>query len=211
MAIVDYRGRIKPSNPDYKGSSWNIKVSWENREVACKSLLSILAKSDPVSCAIYGKDNNLLHLPGWTRFKRLAKRQKKLIHIANQAKLQSFRTRPMYKLGVLVPRSHQHAMEIDTANRNNLWAVAAEEKELSQQDDYQTFHDLGVGNYPGKGHKKIRMHFYVVKPDLRRRAASLVADEHMTEIPISSVYVSVVSLKGLKVSIFIADLNQLET
>ena len=58
--------------------------------------------------------------------------------MANQAKLQSFRTRPVYKFGVLVPRNHQHAMEIDNTNGNNLWAVA-EEKELSQLDDYQTF------------------------------------------------------------------------
>jgi len=148
-AIVDHKGPIKPSDPDYKGSSWNIKVSWENGEVPWEPL-SIVAKSDPVTCAIYAKDNNLLHLPGWTRFKRLAKRQKKLIRMANQAKLQSFRTRPVYKFGVLVPRNHQHAMEIDNTNGNNLWAVA-EEKELSQQDDYQTFRDLGVGNYPGKG------------------------------------------------------------
>ena len=116
----------------------------------------------------------------------------------------------MYKFGVLVPRNHQHAMEIDNTNGNNLWAVA-EEKELSQQDDYQTFHYLGVGNYPGKGYKKIRVHFvYDVKPDLRRKAR-LVADGHLTEIPISSVYLSVVSLKGLKITIFIAELNQLET
>lgn len=208
-AIVDHKGTIKPSDPDYKGSSWNIKVSWENGEVTWEPL-SIVAKSDPVTCAIYAKDNNLLHLPGWTRFKRLAKRQKKLIRMANQAKLQSFRTRPVYKFGVLVPRNHQHAMEIDNTNGNNLWAVA-EEKELSQQDDYQTFRDLGVGNYPGKGYKKIRVHFvYDVKPDLRRKAR-LVADGHLTEIPISSVYSSVVSLKGLKITIFIAELNQLET
>ena len=67
---------------------------------------------------------------------------------------------PGVQVWVLVPRNHQHTIEIDNTNRNNLWAGAeAEEKELGQQDDYQTFHDLGVGNYPEKGYKKSCVHF----------------------------------------------------
>jgi len=55
--------------------------------------LSIIAKSELVSWAIHSQNNDLLHLPGWQRFARLAQRQKKLVQMANQAKLQSFRTR----------------------------------------------------------------------------------------------------------------------
>ena len=42
-----------------------------------------LAADDPVSCAIYAKENNLLEQEGWKHFKRLAWRQKKLIRLLN--------------------------------------------------------------------------------------------------------------------------------
>ena len=52
--------------------------------------LSIISANDPVTCAIYAKQNNLLELEGWKRFKVIAKRQKKLFRMTNQAKLKSF-------------------------------------------------------------------------------------------------------------------------
>ena len=53
--------------------------------------LSIIAASDPVTCAIYAKDNNLLEHDGWKRFSRLARRQKKMLRMANKAKLKKYR------------------------------------------------------------------------------------------------------------------------
>jgi len=61
-----------------------VRVTWENVEVTYEPL-SVIAKSDPVSCAIYAKENGMLHLPGWQQFTRLARRQKKLIRLPNQA------------------------------------------------------------------------------------------------------------------------------
>ena len=36
--------------------------------------LKIIAADDPVSCAIYAKENNMLDQPEWIRFKSLAKK-----------------------------------------------------------------------------------------------------------------------------------------
>ena len=74
---------------------YNVMVEWENGEITSEPL-SIIAADDPVTCAIYARDNNLLELPGWKRFKRLAKRQKKLFRMANQAKLRSYNTAPRF-------------------------------------------------------------------------------------------------------------------
>ena len=82
--------------------------------------MAIIAKSDPVSVAIYARDNQILHLDGWKRFRRLAQRQKKLLRMANQAKLYAFRNRIVYKFGVQVPQNHAQAMAIDEANGNRL-------------------------------------------------------------------------------------------
>ena len=43
-----------------------------------------------------------------------------------------------------------------------------------------------------------------------KRKARLVAGGHLTPTPIHSVYSSVVSLRGLKISLFLAELNKLE-
>ena len=208
-AITNHKGPLKQTDPDYKGSSYNVCIDWENGETTWEPL-TIIARSDPVTCAIYARDNNLLHLPGWTRFKRLAQRQKRLIRLVNQAKLKSFRNRPVFKFGVQIPRSHQHAMELDKANGNQLWKEA-EEREFKQIDEYNTFLDLGVDKYPGSDYKKIKVHLvYDCKPTLKRKAR-LVANGNLTETPIDSIYSSVVSLRGLKTTIFIAELNGFET
>lgn len=109
-----------PSDERYKGSKWNLQMEWETGEITWEPL-GIIGKSDPVSVAIYGRENNLLDLDGWKRYRRLANRQQKLIRLANQAKLYAFRNRIVYKFGVQVPQNHQQAMEIDKANGNHLW------------------------------------------------------------------------------------------
>ena len=85
-------------------------MEWENREITWEPL-GIIAKSDPVTRAIYAKENNLLDTPSWIQFKRLSCRQKKLIRMVNQAKLKSFRHRTMYTFGVQVTRNHKETME----------------------------------------------------------------------------------------------------
>ena len=128
--------------------------------------------------------------------------------MANQAKLKSFRHSPIYKFGVQVPRNHAEAMELDKRDGGTLWADA-ESRELNQIDEYNTFTNLGKGARPNN-HRKIKVHMvYDVKPDLRRKAR-LVAGGHLTPTPIHSVYSSVVSLRGLKISLFLAELNKLE-
>jgi hypothetical protein len=65
----------------------------ENGEIT-KEPLSIIAVDDPVTCAIYARENGLLDQPGWKRCKRIAKTEKKFTHMVNQAKLKSFHTTP---------------------------------------------------------------------------------------------------------------------
>jgi hypothetical protein len=83
--------------------------------------------------------------------------------------------------------------------------------EFEQLDEYDTFIDKGKnGKPPDNTYKKIRVHLiYDVKHDGRHKARC-VADGHLTDIPIDSVYSGVVSLRGLRMLIFLAELNQLE-
>jgi hypothetical protein len=83
--------------------------------------------------------------------------------------------------------------------------------EMDQHDEYETFTDKRKDRKVD-GYKKIRVHLiYAVKHDGRHKAR-LVADGHLTDVPVDSVYSSVVSLMGLhSMLIFLAELNNLQT
>ena len=75
---------------------------------------------------------------------------------------------------------------------------------------YKVFKDIGKGTVVPEGNKNIRIHFvYDVKHDGRHRAR-LVAGGHLTDIPVDSVYSGVVSLRGFRLLVFLAELNGME-
>ena len=209
--IVGTQGPLKPSHPQYQGSKYNVLVEWEDGSTTSVPL-SLLAADDPVACAIYAKENNLLEVDGWKRFKDIARRHKKYIRMVNQAKLRSYRSAPKYMFGYEVPRNYEHAVQLDLRNGNTKWQDCTK-LEMQQLMAYDTFQDLGIAsNTPIPiGYKKIRVHLvYAVKHDGRHKAR-LVADGHLTDVPLESVYSGVVSLKGFRLCVFLAELNGMET
>ena len=46
-------------------------AEWETGEIT-EEPLSIIAQDDPVTCAAYAKEQNLLHLPKWNKFQHIA-------------------------------------------------------------------------------------------------------------------------------------------
>ena len=76
--IKAHEGPLATNQPNCKGSKHNVMIEWENGEITSEPL-SIIGADD--------RDNALLDELGWTRFKRLAKREKKLLRLTNQAKL----------------------------------------------------------------------------------------------------------------------------
>lgn len=207
--IVSHQGPLKPEHADYNGSTYNVLVEWENGEVT-KEPLSIIGADDPVTCAVYAKEHGLLDKPGWKRFKGIAKRHKKFVRLVNQAKLRSYRTAPKYKYGYEVARDYSHAVKLDERNGNTRYQDAID-IELEQIDEYQTFINMGHKDKvaPPPGYKKIRVHIvFDVKHDGRHKAR-LVADGHLTDVPVESVYSGVVSLRGFRLVLCLAELNNL--
>ena len=129
--------------------------------------------------------------------------------MVHQTKLKSYSAQPVYSMGVRIPRNHTEAMEIDRKNGDDKWQKA-EKLELEQIDSYEVLEDLGVNPKIPEGYRKIKVHFvYNVKHDGRYKAR-LVSGGHLTEVPPYSVTSSVVSLRGLRIAIFIAELNGLQ-
>ncbi len=205
--IVSHQGPLHQHHPDYKGSPYNVKVEWENGECTDEPL-AIIAADAPVACAIYARKNNLLNKPGWKRFKRLAKRQGKFFTEANKARICQNFYKPKYKYGVQIPRDYNDAIYLDTLNGNTLWQDTTK-LEMELMDSYSVFKDGGLDAPVPQNYKNIRVHLvYDVKHDGRHRAR-LVADGHLTDVPEESNYSGVVSLRGFRLLLFLAELNHL--
>jgi hypothetical protein len=205
--IAGHEGPFRTSDPEYKGSIYNVLVEWENGEITSEPL-NIFGKDDPVTCAVYAREHGLLEEEGWKRFKGIAKREKKMLRMVNQSHIKVTRNAPRYKFGYHIPRNYNEAMQFDLKNGNTLWREA-NDLEMSQLAEYDTFSDLGHKDTapPLTGYKKIRTHLvYDCKHDGRHKAR-MVADGHLTDIPLESVYSSVVSLRGLRIVTFLSELN----
>ena len=113
--------------------------------------------------------------------------------------------------GFQVPRDYKEALLLDKQNGNTKWQDCTA-LEMQQLMDYQTFIDKGLYSQTGipRGFKKIRVHLvYAVKHDGRHKAR-LVADGHLTDIPLNSVYAGVVSIRGMRLCLFLGELNGME-
>ena len=60
-AIIGHQGPLAATDPDCKSSKYNVQVEWENGEVTFEPL-SVIAADDPVTCAAYAKQQDILAL-----------------------------------------------------------------------------------------------------------------------------------------------------
>jgi hypothetical protein len=103
--ILYHTGPLRKGQEGYNGSTWNVHVLWETGEITIKPLKNV--EHDKYGCAAYTPDKpGLLDQPRWKQFQKHAKREKKLVRMVNQAKLQFLRTAPVYMYGHLYPRNH---------------------------------------------------------------------------------------------------------
>ena len=114
-----------------------------------------------------------------------------------------------FKFGYQVPHDHAEAMFLDQKNGNNKWAEA-EAQEMKSFQEFGVFKDLGKGGKPPEGYKKVKLiAVYNVKHDGWHKTR-IVAGGHITDIPTESVYSGVVSLRGIRLLVFLAELNGLQ-
>ena len=76
-AIIGHQGPLLASDPDWKGSKYEVQVEWETGEITFEPL-SIIAADDPVTCAAYAKENDLLALEDGIGSEALPRRIKSL-------------------------------------------------------------------------------------------------------------------------------------
>ena len=102
---------------------------------------------------------------------------------------------PKYKFGYKVYQDIEHAIHLDEAASNRKWQIS-NQLEQDQLHEYSAFHDKGkfhISKIP-QGYKQIKVHtVFNVEYDGHHKACC-VADGHLTDTPVDSIYSGVVSL-----------------
>ena len=214
--LIGHQGPLKPTDSDWKGCKFNVLVEWETGEKTYDSL-SIFAADDPVTCATYAKENDLLHIEGWKRFRNLAKRDKTLARVMMQSKIRQVRRSSKYMFGYLIPKSYKEALVFDKENNNTNWEDATRD-EIDCIKKQQVFtkgprakwdpQHKKILNAP-PNHQKIKVNLIFAVKYNGRHKARLVADGSLTPEPAEIIYSGVVSLRHPRLVIFLGELNNL--
>ena len=136
-AIIGHQGPLLASDLDWKGSKYNVQFEWETGEITFEPL-SIITADDPVTCAAYAKENDLLALEGWRRFRSLAKKDKVLARAIKQSKIRQVRRSQTYMFGYLISRNYMETMQFDSENKNIKWYEAIK-LEMESMLEYKVF------------------------------------------------------------------------
>jgi len=115
---------------------------------------------------------------------------------------------PQYKYGYEVPCNYNHAVELDKCNDNTKWQESTA-LEMTQLHEFKTFNDLGKGAKAPEGYRKIRVHLVFDVKHNGWHKSRLVANGHLTEVPLDSVYSGIILLCRLSLLLFLAELNNL--
>ena len=96
--ILAHQGPLESTDPNHKGSKYNVMVEWEPGEVTYEPL-TLISKEDPINCAVYAKKRDLLDTTGWNHPKRHAKISKRPIRAVKQSRIHQVRASAQYQHG----------------------------------------------------------------------------------------------------------------
>ena len=113
--IVAHQGPLESTDPNHKGSKYNVMVEWESGEVTYEPL-TLISKDDPITCAVYAKKHDVLDTTGWKHLKRYAKTSKRRIRAVKQSRIRQVRASARYQHGFQVPKDYNDAMRLDKEN-----------------------------------------------------------------------------------------------
>jgi hypothetical protein len=114
---VGHQGPLLRHDKDYNGSRFNVLVEWEKGENTTEPL-SVIAANNPVTCAVYAREDDLLDVEGWKHFQNLAKHEEHFLRLLKQAKMKSYHQSLKYKFGYRIPKDYEEALKKDELNQN---------------------------------------------------------------------------------------------
>ena len=179
---------------------WSLLVQCENGDEIYIPLRE-MKESNPLQVAKYAKARGLLDEPAFAWWCPYV--LKKNRYIASKVKAR----RVTHKMGIELPRSVEHALELDKKNGNNEWEKAIKKESTNVRP---AFDILPEGEAAPIDYTKSSVHMvFDVKMDFTRKAR-LVKDGHKTEDIHISNYAGVVSRESVRIAFTYAALNGLD-
>ena len=137
--ILAHQGPLESTDPNHKGSKYNVMVEWEPGEVTYEPL-TLISKKDPINCAVYAKKRDLLDTTGWNHPKRHAKISKRPIRAVKQSRIHQVRASARYQHSFQISTDYNHAIRPDKKNSNTHWQDTMD-LESSQIHEHKVFKD----------------------------------------------------------------------
>ena len=207
VAIPKDKGFFENANgtkkPVITTKGWDIQVRWRDQSSNWIPLAEI-KESNPIEVAEFAVASGHADEPAfkWWVHKVLKRRDRMI----SRLKTQRCRKGRM-KFGIDVPGDVAEAMKLDAANGNSLWLDSIT-KEM--KNSRVAFELLDKGDKAPVGYKEITCHLiFDIKLDMTRKAR-YVAGGHLTDVPTSMTYSSVVSRDTVRIGFLAAALNGLD-
>lgn len=182
---------------------WELLARWKDGSETWIPLKDA-KEAFPLQTAEYATINLLQAEPAFAWWVPTVLRKRKAI--AAKVKSTKYWQRT-HKYGIEIPKSVQHAKELDQANGDTQWWDAICEEMANVRIAFEECEDGKIP--PGYKHIRCHMIFDVKLGENFRRKARLVAGGHMTGAPTSLTYSSVVSRDSVRICLLVAALNDL--
>jgi len=193
---------------------WDICVEWRDGSTSWIPLKDV-KQANPLELSEYtiaNKINNELAFAWW--IPDIVKRKNRIV-----SKIKTKYWRTSHKFGIEIPKSVEHALQIDRETGTDHWRRAIEKEMKNVRIAFQKWEGGGpeaarIASTNGSliGYQEIRCHMVFdikLDGDLTRKAC-FVAGGHTTDTPDSTTYSSVVSQESVRIAFLIAALNDLQ-
>jgi hypothetical protein len=202
--ITEHQGPFNLSDSCYKESSYNVLIHWEDISETYEPL-SVMAKEDPItSCAKYAaKENDIFDKPGLKSLKHIAYHTVyRPSSVPNNMVIPTRLVSSFQMIVIMLSRSIR-ATTISFGS----FLLRLKWIKLMNMTPFATWER---GARPPCNHERIiRVAFlFNIKDDLHCKS-HLDAGGHMTAPPKDSLYSGIVTLRSLRLCMFLGELNSL--
>ena len=161
--ILNHQGPLKPTDPRYKGSRWNLLIDWDGHDATWEPR-TIIDSSDKISVSEYAAEHNLLSTPGWKKYRNTARQVRKMNRqLARILKAKKkFNPGPKYNYGIRLPDRSKPYQELDREQGDTQWKDA-HQYEIDCYDENNVFDDKGpatkelIEQYNAQGYQQIKL------------------------------------------------------
>ena len=184
---------------------WEILLQWKDGSTTWEALKDI-KECYPLQMAEYAIENGISEKPAFSWWvPHVVKKKNRII-----SKVKSKYWVRTHKFGLKIPKTVEDTLRIDKENGNHLWWEAITKEMKDVRVAFEEFERSEKEIPPGYQHITCHLIFDVKMGENFRRKARMVAGGHVTDVPHSMTYSSVVSRDSVRIAFTIAALNGLK-